>query len=252
MNITRRQLDALNRAGLLTGPRYVHACSQLAAGTLDKLPELTLRTYAPTHRLTVEGDGGLTVSCDTITRYDELIESHGIIIHAGALVPRQPLSAVKMLRDHDQAQPIGYCTSLDDNVQAATFKIAPEEADRVRSDYENKLRDGVSVGFAVHDYEFDEDWNLHVLRADFYEVSQCAIPAVSEAGVSSVSATITTQPREEHHTMNPAQLAAALRAGTITQEQHDAQLQTYLAAQREQVTPPAPAVDTVDLSLIHI
>lgn len=245
MKPNRRQLDALNRAGLLTGPRYVQACTELAAGTLTKLPEISLRTAARPVTLAVDGNGKLTVKCDTITRYDELIESHGAIIHAGALVPRTPLSAVKMLRDHDHAQPVGYCIEVDDAVQSASFEIADSEAERVKTEYEQKLRDGVSVGFSIYDYEFDEDWNLHVLRADWYELSLCAVPAVAEAGVSSISATIITDPEKEHH-MNPAQLAAALRAGTITKEQHDEQLQAHLAAQRAEVTgnsDPAPVAD---------
>lgn len=241
--ITLAQLKALHAAGHIAGPRYAALCAQAQAGTLTALPELTLQVATRGFTLAEDeeaGDGSAILTVHTLTRYDELIASHGLIIHAGALVPRAPLSAVKMLRDHYHEQPVGYCTSLDDDVQEATFRIAASEAARVKQEFDDKLRDGISVGFTTHEYEIDEDWNLHVLVADFYEASLCAIPAVQEAGVSSVAASAAatnTTHQGKDTSMNPAQLAAALRAGDITQEEHDEQLAAHLAASR---TPAAP------------
>lgn len=247
--MNRAQLDALLAAGLLTQSAYVTALATLTpAGQITATPPLDVHMMAPSVRLEVETDDegkttGGVLHADTITRYEELIESHGMIIHTGSLVARQPLSKVKMLRDHNHAEPVGYMLSIDDAMQAADFQIAGTEIERVQQEFEDKLRDGLSVGFTIHEYDIDDDWVLHVHRADFYEVSLCAIPAAHEAGVSSVAAALATS-RKENHTMNRAQLAAALTAGTITQEQHDAALAaldaTETSAAGQRPTGPVP------------
>jgi len=244
MNITRQQLALLRDRGLITGPRFVALSSQLAASGTCAAPELTLQLGTP-GRFTLSedtetGDGSLILTAETITRYDAPIEGAGLLIRSGALVPREPLSNVKMLRDHNHTDPVGYMLTLADDHQGATFRIAPAEAARVKSEFENKQRDGLSVGFGVREYTFDDDGYLHVHRADFYEVSLCAIPAVPEAGVSG-AASLTITPRKET-TVNRAQLAAALAAGTITQEEHDASLATITRIESQPTNPNTPDV----------
>jgi HK97 family phage prohead protease len=244
MNITRQQLALLRDRGLITGPRFVALSAQCTAlGTINA-PELTLQLGAPGRFTLAEdsaaGDGSLILTADTITRYNAPIEGAGLYIHDGALEARQPLSNVKMLRDHNHAEPVGHMLTLAADNQGATFRIAPSEAERVKSEFENKLRDGLSVGFGVREYTFDDDGYLHVHRADFYEVSLCAIPAVPEAGVSG-AASLTINPRKDN-TVNRAQLAAALAAGTITQEEHDASLATITRIEGQPTNPHTPDV----------
>lgn len=225
--MNRRKLEALLKAGLITPIQFAAATRELdAAGNVTTPPTLDMHVVASPVRLEVSTDDdgntvGGVLTADTVTRYDELIESHGMIIHAGALVPREPIIRNKILRDHNHAEPVGYMLDVDDARQAASWQIASSEIERVQQEYDEHLRDGLSVGFTIHEYEIDDDWILHVYRADWYETSLCAIPAVQEAGVSSVAAALATA-RKEDRTMNRAQLAAALAAGQITQDQHDA------------------------------
>lgn len=182
----------------------------------------------------------------TITIYDTPSTSQGIVIHDGSLTAREPLSRVKMLRDHDQSDPVGYCTAIDlaADKRTATFAIPEgENGDRALREAQDKLRDGLSIGFMTRQYAFDDDYNLHVYEAELYEVSLCAIPDFADAQVDSVAAA--AQHQEKGTLMNRQQLAAALANGTITQETHDAQL--ALLEQREHAlaahTTPPPASD---------
>lgn len=228
--MNQAQLRALLRAGVITQQQY------LAASTDNSTPSIDLHMYAPgSVRLDItEGEDGESVAgvltADVVTRYDELIESHGMVLHAGCLEPRQPLVKSKLLRDHNHSEPVGYMTSVTDDRLGATWQVASTEVDRVRQEVDEHLRDGLSVGFNITEYEIDDEWVLHVYRADWYETSLCAIPAVHEAGVTSVAAALATA-RKENRTMNRAQLAAALAAGTITQEQHDAALAALEASE---------------------
>lgn len=238
--MTPEQLKALLAAGLLSNTQYLAALKDDIAK-----PALDLHMQAPaTVRLDVQDAAGDaprtgTVTADVVTRYDELITSHGMILHAGCLEPRQPLVKNKLLRDHDHKEPVGYMTDVDDARMSATWTVASTEIERVAQEVTEHLRDGLSVGFNITDYEIDDDWILHVYRADWYETSLCAIPAVQEAGVTSVAAALATA-RKENRTMNRAQLAAALTAGTITQEQHDAALAALEATEAAVSSDHAP------------
>lgn len=226
--MNRKKLDALLRAGYITAEQH-----RLAVSGETPRPVLTLELAARSVRLDQDGTSettGGTLHVDVVTRYDEPITSHGMTIRSGALVAREPLDRVKLLRDHNHTDPVGYMTTFDG--MACDFHVAANELERVQYEFQEKLRDGVSVGFTVTEYEIDDDWHLTVLAADFYEVSLCAIPAVSEAGVSSVAAAVAalTHQGKEHPTMNREQLAAALAAGEITQAEHDRQLAALDAA----------------------
>lgn len=193
-----------------------------------------------------------TISGD-ITVYNEPSSSQKIVLHDGSLIPRMPLTRVKLTRDHNHADPLGYMLSWDRS-RRATFWVAPgENGDRALQEAEDKLRDGFSVGFTIQQYAFDEDFNLHVYSADFYEVTLCAIPDFADAQVTNVAAALAAARKET--IMNRAQLAAALAAGTITQELHDAEvakldaadsaaLQAAALATAPLATPVAPAPDS--------
>ncbi len=243
--MNRKKLDALLAAGLITLEQHQAALSTInAAGIITELPPLQLTAPGVVHLAepapdAVEGNDWDGVLTGTITQYGVYIPSHGMILEARSLQPRQPLSAVKMMRDHNHSEPVGYMLDVDDAVLEASFQIAPTERDRVLQEVNDKLRDGLSVGFTALEYDIDDDWVFHVIAADLYEVSLCAVPAVVGAGVTSVAAALATL-RKEHRTMNRAELAAALAAGTITQDAYDSAIATLdvLAARPTPALPP--------------
>ena len=196
--------------------------------------ELTFRGYAPAVTLsrtarTITG---------RITVFGVVAASHGLLLEPGCLQPRQPLTRVKLLRDHNHADPVGYMTEINDDGTEATFHVPEgDNGDRALTEAADHLRDGLSVGFRSREYTWDDDGVLHVHQAELYEVSLCAIPAFEDAQVINVAA---SQARPLKGTlMNREQLAAALAAGTITQAEHDTQLAALTPA--PPATPATPA-----------
>lgn len=138
-----------------------------------------------------------------------------IVIHAGALRPRLPLSRVKLLIDHDQKQPVGFMTELDADALNAAFKVPDGDAgDKALKDAQNGLRDGLSVGIQVLDedgaFAYDETTRTyHVYAAELVEVSLCAIPAYQDAEVTHVAAshqTAAVPTPKENNTVDPETL----------------------------------------------
>lgn len=172
-----------------------------------------------------------------------------IVMHEGALRMRQPLSRVKLLRDHDDTDPVGFTLAFTEP-GTATFKIPEgENGDRALAEAENGLRDGLSVGINPDpepgSVMYDEsDDTLHVYSAEIVEVSLCAIPAYAGAGVTSVTASRSAQkegnpmpnptPPVEQTGLTNADLEAALERFGIEQDRN---LEARLASL-------APAEDT--------
>lgn len=151
----------------------------------------------------------------TVTMFNTLAASHGLRITAGALQPREPLKRVKLLRDHDMAQPVGYMTEFDQGTDSATatFYVPPgADGDRALSEATSGLRDGLSVGFMPTDYEFDDEYNLIVNAAELYEVSLCAVPAFQDAQVESVAAAVALAKQQKEQTMTETPTAPAAPA----------------------------------------
>jgi HK97 family phage prohead protease len=135
-----------------------------------------------------------------VTMFNTLAASHGLIIKAGALQPREPLKRVKLLRDHDMAQPVGFMQEFSQGADDATATFyVPEGADgdRALAEATSGLRDGLSVGFMPTDYEFDDAYNLIVNTAELYEVSLCAVPAFQDAQVESVAAAVASAKKQK-------------------------------------------------------
>jgi HK97 family phage prohead protease len=156
---------------------------------MTQLPEIRLQALA----VEVQADQPARTITGRITVFNTVAESHGLTIRAGALTPREPLKRVKLLRDHDMAQPVGYMTQFDQGAEDATATFyVPEGADgdRALAEATSGLRDGLSVGFMPTDYEFDDEFNLVVNAAELYEVSLCAVPAFQDAQVESVAAAV--------------------------------------------------------------
>ena len=245
--MNRAQLNALLAAGVITLEQHQAAIKTISAlGIVGTQPVIQLEVAASVTLAEDDAppESSRTIVIDPITVYDTLINSHQMVIHTGALEPRD---RVMLLRDHNSADPLGTHTEIDDDVTRIAFSIPEgENGDRALEEAANGLRSGASVGFTAYPdgYYFDENYVIHILRADLYEVSVCAIPGAPEAGVSSVAAALAAT-RKENTAMNRAQLAAALAAGTITQEDHDAALSAFNAielAARGGTPAPAPAV----------
>ena len=152
----------------------------------------------------VEADAPARTITGRVTMFNTLAASHGLRITAGALQPREPLKRVKLLRDHDMAQPVGYMTAFSQGADDATATFyVPEGADgdRALTEATSGLRDGLSVGFMPTDYEFDDDYNLVVNAAELYEVSLCAVPAFQDAQVESVAAAVALAKKQKENTM---------------------------------------------------
>lgn len=156
----------------------------------------------------------------------------GRYFETASITPRQPLKRVKLLRDHDKTQPVGYMQALDVDAQRAwaSYYIPPGvEGDRALAEAQAGLRDGLSVGaYAKPDgYYFDAANEVHFTAMELVETSLVSVPAWADTGVDSVAAA----------------LAAFREKGTTMVEatQQPPALQV-VDAQAGAQTPPAPAV----------
>ena len=166
----------------------------------------------------VEADAPARTITGRVTMFNTLAASHGLKITAGALQPREPLKRVKLLRDHDMAQPVGYMTSFVQGADdaTATFHVPPgADGDRALDEASSGLRDGLSVGFMPTDYEFDDDYNLIVNAAELYEVSLCAVPAFQDAQVESVAAAVALAKKQKELKMTETPTAPATPAAPV-------------------------------------
>jgi HK97 family phage prohead protease len=154
-----------------------------------------------------------------ITMFNTIAASHGLLIKAGALQPREPLKRVKLLRDHDMAQPVGYMKEFSqgaDDADAAFYVPEGPDGDRALAEANSGLRDGLSVGFMPTDYEFDDEYNLVVNAAELYEVSLCAVPAFQDAQVESVAAAVALAKKQKELNMTETPTAPAPAAVPVT------------------------------------
>lgn len=117
----------------------------------------------------------------------------------GSLVYSE-VSRVKLLRDHDNAQPQGPMTHVDDRAEGlfARFRVGRgPDGDRTLAEAQDQVRDGFSVGVDIHTWTPDplnQGVNLvSVGGADWYETSVLAIPAFTGARVTRVAATRDTE-----------------------------------------------------------
>jgi HK97 family phage prohead protease len=193
-----------------------------------RLQALATEVTADTESRTIRGK---------ITVFNTLAASHGLTIKPGALQPRLPLKRVKLLRDHDMSQPLGYMVEFsqgDAHADAAFYVPEGPDGDRALSEASSGLRDGLSVGFMPTDYEFDAEYNLVVNTAELYETSLCAIPAFQDAQVESVAAAVAFAKKQKELKMEPDTTTAPPAAPA--------------AAPAALAAPAAPAVLTAPVS----
>lgn len=132
----------------------------------------------------------------TITGTALLFETPGTastgrtVFRAGSLRLPDDIGRVKLFLDHDASDPVGYATAatVEGNRLLVTFSVAPgERGDLALSHASGRLRDGLSVGAAIEDHEFDGQ-TLIVKSALLHEVSLVSIPAFDDARVATVKA----------------------------------------------------------------
>lgn len=145
-----------------------------------------------------------------------------MVIEAGALHLADDLRRVKLLVDHDQAQPVGYAATADDDPQrlSMTFTVpAGAAGDAALLQAANGLRDGLSIGAWIDDdgYRFDDDDVLHVASAQLREVSLCAVPAYDDARVTDVAASAAAwRAARAADQRGPTMPAPAIEAAPVT------------------------------------
>lgn len=153
----------------------------------------------------------------TIAVYNKFSTSQGINLQPGCLTPRQPLNRVKMLRDHNMSDAVGYMTDYDADTLSCTFAIPDgPDGDEALTKAANGLRDGLSIGFQITAYHWDEDYNLIVEAAELYEVSLCAIPDFQDAQIESVALSAA---RKKENIMTPEEIAAMQAENSRLQQQ---------------------------------
>ena len=138
--------------------------------------------------------------------------SQRVTLKPGSLSPRDPLSRVKLLIDHDHSKPVGVLTALDvtGDEAIATFTV-PEGAagDEALASAKAGLRDGLSVGFSVIDGTANPDGGYTINAAELHEVSLVAVPDFAAASVTTVTASATPvgehMPKPATPTSAPAQ-----------------------------------------------
>lgn len=169
----------------------------------------------------------------------------GVSFESGSLQWADP-SRVKLLRDHDPRQAIGYAQELTNTPKGlkVKFKVARGAAgDEALALAEDRVLDGLSVGV---DFDMAADTVPHpkhrgvalVRRADLRETSLTAVPAFDDARVTKVAASRD----QEDPTMTdaPEQTAPVAPAAPETHAQFNAFLEWQAAQSAPE--PERPAV----------
>lgn len=143
-------------------------------------------------------DGATRTIRGTALPYDEIASKYGLRFRfaKGSIEHADDVGRVKLLHNHDYAQPIGVATAINDTDAGldTAFRVgAGPDRDALLQDASDGIVDGLSVGV-----EFDEavdtvpdpdnEGVLLVRRATLREVSLTAMPAFDSARVTTVAA----------------------------------------------------------------
>jgi HK97 family phage prohead protease len=106
-------------------------------------------------------------------------------------------SKIKLLRDHDIAQPVGRMIQVNETAQGleATFKLGSStRAQDTLLEAAEGLKDGLSIGAKLDQWS-EKDGVIYVSAATIKEVSVVTEPAFSEARIALVASA--TEPKQE-------------------------------------------------------
>jgi len=122
----------------------------------------------------------------------------------GSVQLPEQLDRVKLLRDHQAEAPLGYLEEAwqDEAGLYGRFRVPETPAgDLALLEAAEKLRDGLSVGVDLIDYEHSAE-ALEVAASQLREVSQVALPAFDDARAMAVAASenTNTEPQPEPQT----------------------------------------------------
>ncbi len=173
---------------------------------------------------------------------------------AGSIELPSPLSKVKLLIDHNHADPVGYMESATSTAEGmvGTFVVSPgSRGDWALEQAAAKLRDGLSVGAQITDYGFDDADRLLVKASVLTETSLVSIPAFGDSLVTEVTA----QRKDKFVTRSTLAIAASQAADPTPPAPQPAPEPAPQPAPQPATTPPPapePATPPAALSLIPL
>lgn len=205
---------------------------------------LVVHAAAEVVELTIEATAQVTVDAERRTITGVLIPAGGTVGHtsagptvfvAGSLSWSDP-RRVKLLREHQQNDSLGYATSLEWTPEGAlvgSFYVPPSPTgDRALVEAANGIRDGFSVGAAGLTASRDGAGNLVVTAGALRESSLVSVPAWDDSRVTRVAASQEERQRMTVQTVEAAAPAAAApAAGTVTPEAVAGRTESELVAQ---------------------
>lgn len=124
-------------------------------------------------------------------------DNHNDIILKGAfkrsLSNNNSGSNVKLLWQHDPAEPIGYFTNIYEDAYGLYVEgkllLDVQRAREAYSLLKNNAIGGLSIGFTVKDFSYDNN-SIRLLKdLDLWEISLVTFPANDDAGVTSIKST---------------------------------------------------------------
>lgn len=116
------------------------------------------------------------------------------VIDRGAFarsISRKGASGVRMLFQHDPAQPIGRWTAIREDERGlyveGQLTLGAGKADEVYAHLRNRALDGLSIGFrTVRSVNDRKSGIRHILEADLWEISIVTFPMLPSARIVSV------------------------------------------------------------------
>lgn len=158
--------------------------------------------------------------------YGEVARKNGrkFIFQKGSIKWPTPMKKVKLLRDHDYTQSVGYATEIEDTDKGlvVTFKVSTgPEGDRALAGFSEGNFDAASIGVDFEEDSFYKD-KAHpgvymVQKAYLKEISQVSIPAFENAGLISVQAAADKEGANMPENTNGAVETASEKSYTISE-----------------------------------
>lgn len=141
-----------------------------------------------------------------------VVDSHRDIVQRGSFaksLAKRPAAKVKMLRNHDQSEPIGFWKSIveDDRGLKVSGQLILDTV-KGRETYalmKAGALDGLSIGYKTVKDRIDRTKNARILEEiDLWEISTTTFPSNSKSTVTAVKSNHSTQFRALVEAINSA------------------------------------------------